>query len=192
MIVVFLPGFDRFNPGFGKFTHGFDRFIFASTPVTGTFTLQSKCTFINKMFMALYFDIILFEIIIFLIKKKHINSQNKYFPENTFDTNQRLSLSHFNATGSRLWSTGSERSQSSVINSMQEKSSEIDVIYKLVKLNIWNVNTKWFTRFHRNAFYGPEIIGNPIVYIGHLTFEIRARAAPHVITARGNSRLNKS
>ena len=36
-------------------------------------------------------------------------------------------------------------------------------------------------RFHRNAFYGPEINGNPIVYIGDLTFEIRARAVRHVI-----------
>ena len=30
-------------------------------------------------------------------------------------------------------------------------------------------------------FYGPEINGNPIVYIGDLTFEIRARAVCHVI-----------
>ena len=36
-------------------------------------------------------------------------------------------------------------------------------------------------RFHRNAFNGPEINGNPIVYIGDLTFEIRARAVRHVI-----------
>ena len=35
--------------------------------------------------------------------------------------------------------------------------------------------------FHRNAFYGPEINGNPIVYIADLTFEIRARAVHHVI-----------
>ena len=34
---------------------------------------------------------------------------------------------------------------------------------------------------HRNAFYGPEINGNPIVYIGDLTFETRARALRHVI-----------
>ena len=40
--------------------------------------------------------------------------------------------------------------------------------------------------------YGPEINGYPIVYIGDLTFEIRARAVRHVIRTRGNSRLNKS
>ena len=36
-------------------------------------------------------------------------------------------------------------------------------------------------RFHRNAFYGPEINGNPIVYIGDLTFEIGAQAVRQVI-----------
>ena len=39
----------------------------------------------------------------------------------------------------------------------------------------------WLIRFHRNAFYSPEINENPIVYIGDLTFEIRARAVRHVI-----------
>ena len=37
----------------------------------------------------------------------------------------------------------------------------------------------WLTRFHRNAFHGPEINRNPIVYIGGLTFDIRARAVHH-------------
>ena len=46
--------------------------------------------------------------------------------------------------------------------------------------------------FHSNAFYGPEINGNPIFYIGDLTFEIRVRAVRHVIRTRGNSRLNQS
>ena len=36
-------------------------------------------------------------------------------------------------------------------------------------------------KFHRNAFYGSEINGNPIVYIADLTFEIRTRAVRHVI-----------
>ena len=36
-------------------------------------------------------------------------------------------------------------------------------------------------RFRKNAFHGPDINGNPIVYIGDLTFEIRARAVRHVI-----------
>ena len=31
------------------------------------------------------------------------------------------------------------------------------------------------------ALYGPEINGNPTVYIGDLTFEIRERAVRHVI-----------
>ena len=47
--------------------------------------------------------------------------------------------------------------------------------------------TTWLTKFHRNAFYGPEINGNPIVYIGDLTFKIRARAVRHVIRTRGRS-----
>ena len=50
------------------------------------------------------------------------------FLTNTFDTNPRLPLSNFNATGCRLLSTGSGRSQSSVVNSMQEELSEIVVI----------------------------------------------------------------
>ena len=36
--------------------------------------------------------------------------------------------------------------------------------------------------FHRNTFHGPEINGNPNVYIGDLKFEIRARAVRHIIT----------
>ena len=34
MIVVFLPGFDRFIPSFVRFIPGFDRFISASISVT--------------------------------------------------------------------------------------------------------------------------------------------------------------
>ena len=53
------------------------------------------------------------------------------------------------------------------------------LLYKLVELNIsWNVITTWLTRFQRNAFYGPEINGDPIVYIGDLTFE-RCGASRH-------------
>ena len=69
MIVVFSPGFDRFIPGFDRFIPGFDRFIPASIPVTGTLPLQSKCTLVNKMCIVLYFEIILFEINIFYLKK---------------------------------------------------------------------------------------------------------------------------
>ena len=60
MIVVFFPGFDRFIPGFDRFIPGFDRFIPAGIPVTGILPLKSKCTFINKICIASYFDIILF------------------------------------------------------------------------------------------------------------------------------------
>ena len=74
------------------------------------------------------FYFISFEVNIFLFKKKNINSENKYFLKNTVDTNPRLPLSHFDATGCRLWSTGSDRSQSSVVNSMQKGSSEIAVV----------------------------------------------------------------
>ena len=67
------------------------------------------------------------------------------------------------------------------------------LLHKLIELNIsWNVITTWLTRFHRNAFYGPEINGNPIAYIGDLTFEIRTRVVRIVIRTRGNSRVNKS
>ena len=54
--------------------------------------------------------------------------RSNIFLKNTVDTNPRLSPSHFNATGCRLWSTGSDRSQSSVVNSMQMGPSEIAVV----------------------------------------------------------------
>ena len=44
------------------------------------------------------------------------------------DTDPGLPPSHFNATGCRLWYTGSDRSQSSVVNSMREGPSEIAVV----------------------------------------------------------------
>ena len=50
------------------------------------------------------------------------------FLKNTVDTNPKLPPSHFNATGYRLWSTGSDRSQSSVVKSMQKEPSEIAVV----------------------------------------------------------------
>ena len=61
--------------------------------------------------------------------KKIINSENNYFCwKNKVDTSPRLPPSHCNATGCRLWSTGSDRSQSSVVNNMQTGSSEIAVV----------------------------------------------------------------
>ena len=44
----------------------------------------------------------------------------------------------------------------------------------------------------QKRFYGPEINGKSIVYIGDLAFEIRARAVRHVNKTWGNYRLNKS
>ena len=96
------------------------------------------------MCIVLYFEIILFHFIwnnYFSIQNK-INSENKYFPKNTVDTNPMPPPSHFNATGCRLWSTGSDRSQSSVVNSMQKGPSEIAV----VKIS----RTEYITKCFRN------------------------------------------
>ena len=49
----------------------------------------------------------------------------------------------------------------------------------------------WLTRFYRNAFYGLEINGNPIVHIGDLIFEICARAVGHVIRTQGTPAWTK-
>ena len=51
-----------------------------------------------------------------------------------------------------------------------------------------NFIVTWLIRFHRKAFYGPEINGTPIVYIGDITCEIRARVARHVIIAMEHTR----
>ena len=83
-LLSFFPGFDRFIPGLDRFIPGFDRFIPASIPVTGTLPLQSKCTLVNKICIVLYLENISFYLIwkkYFLIKRKKINSQIKYFPE---------------------------------------------------------------------------------------------------------------
>ena len=73
----------------------------------------------------LYFDITFFSSYLkyFLIRKTSILRTN-IFLKSTVETNPRLALSHFNAAGCRLWSTGNERSQWSVVNSIQEESSE--------------------------------------------------------------------
>ena len=67
---------------------------------------------------------------------------------------------------------------------MQKGPSEIDVVQisRTESINVIsrNVIATWLIRFHRNAFYAPEINGNTIVYISDLTFEIRARAVRHV------------
>ena len=72
---------------------------------------------------------ILFEINIF--NQEIIHSfilRTNIFLKNTVDTNPRLFLSYFNAAGCRLWSTGSDRSQSSVLNGIEEEPSEIAVV----------------------------------------------------------------
>ena len=99
------------------------------------------------MCIVLYFEITLFHFIwnkYFLFKKKtFINSENKYLCwKNKVDTNPRLPPSHFNATGCRLWSTGSDRSQSSVANSMQKGPSEIAVVQIR--------RTEYITKCYRN------------------------------------------
>ena len=192
MVVVFFPGFDRFIPVFDRFIPGFDRFIPASIPVTGTLPLQSKCTLVNKICIVLYFDNILFYLIwkkYFLIKRKIISIlRSNIFLKNTVDTNPRLSPSHFNATGCRLWSAGSDRSQSSVVNSMQMGPSEIAVV-QISRTEY--IMTCYHDMVDQIPLKRPEINGNPIVYISDLTFEIRARAVRHVIRTRGSSRLNK-
>ena len=128
MIDVFFPGCNRFIPGCDRFIPGFDRFIPASIPITAT-PLQFKCTFINKMFIVLYFDIILsnssWDIFFHCTekKKKHLSIlRTSIFLKSTVHTNPRLSPYHLNATGCRLWSTGSDRSQSCVVNGMQDLS----------------------------------------------------------------------
>ena len=128
--LCFFPGFDRFIPGFDRFIPGFDSFIPASIPVTGTLPLQSIYTLVNKMCIVLYFEIILFHFIwnkYFYLKKLSILRTN-IFLKSKVDTNPMLPPSHFNATGCRLWSTGSDRSQSSVVNKMQKGASEIAVV----------------------------------------------------------------
>ena len=79
----------------------------------------SKQTFLLRMISLKMRTTILDECILNDRIEYGPNSQDKHFPEKkTVDTNPRLSLSHLNATGCRLWFTGSERSQSRVVKSM--------------------------------------------------------------------------
>ena len=90
MIVVFMPGFDKFISDFDRFIPGFvstDSSLLAFLLLEPS-PLHSKYRFTNKMFIALYFGITLFYSIwneYFLIEKKmlktFINSLNTYFPE---------------------------------------------------------------------------------------------------------------
>ena len=75
---------------------------------------------------------------------------------------------------------------------MEEEPREISVVQISQAEYIMKFYDDLVDQFPRKQIYGPEISGNPIVYIDDLTFEIRARAARHIIRARGNSRLKKS
>ena len=79
-----------------------------------------------KYTFFLYFDIILFYLNWIFFNYSSILRTNIWL-KNTVDTNTMLSPSHFNATGCRLWSTGSDRSQSSVLNGIEEPN-EIAVV----------------------------------------------------------------
>ena len=50
----------------------------------------------------------------------------------------------------------------------------------------------WLTSFYRNVLCGPEMNGNHIVYIGKLTFEIRARTVRHIIEHEGTPALTNA
>ena len=64
---------------------------------------------------------------------------------------------------------------------MQKGPSEIAVVHISRTEYITKCYRNMVDQISQNAFYGPEINGNPIVYIGDLTFEIRPRAVRHVI-----------
>ena len=127
----------------------------------------------------------------FFIKTKFINSQNKYFPE-IIDANRWRSTSHFNATGCRLWSTGSGRSQSSVVNSMQEGPSEIAVVQISRTEYIMKFYNGVIDQIPQKRILRPWNQRESHCLHRDLTFEIRERAARHVIRTRRNSHLNKS
>ena len=68
-----------------------------------------------------------------------------------------------------------------LLNSMQKRPSEIAEVPIRRTEYITKCYVTRLIRFHRSTFYGPEINGNPLVYMGDLIFEIRARAVRHVI-----------
>ena len=146
-LLCIFPGFDRFIPGFDRFIPvSIDSSLLAFLLLEPS-PLQSKCTFVNKMCFVLYFQITLFHFIwnkYFLSKKRHLSilRTNIFCRKNKIYTNLSLPPSHFNATGCLLWSTGSNRSQSSVANSMQKGPSEIAV----VQIS----RTEYITKCYRN------------------------------------------
>ena len=115
MIVVFFGGVDRFIAVVDWFIPIFHRFIPASIPVIGVLPLSVKCTIINNVFISFMSFYLKW---IFLIKKYTSITRIQNLFNNTAHTNPRLTPSNFIATDCWLWSTGSDRRQSSVVNSM--------------------------------------------------------------------------
>ena len=90
---------------------------------------------VNKICIVLYFDIILFYLVtnIFLIKRNKINSRIKYFPSKySRHRSKAFPIQGFPGLISMPqavdWFTGSDRSQSSVLNSMHMEPSEIAAV----------------------------------------------------------------
>ena len=131
-LLCFFPGFDRFTLVWTDSSRVSTDSSLLAFLLLEPSPLQSKCTLVNKTCIVLYFDIILFYIIWnkhFFIKKETSSLlRSNIFLKNTVDTNPRLSPSQFNATDCRLWSTGNDRNQSSVVHSMQMAPSEIAVV----------------------------------------------------------------
>ena len=120
---------------------------------------------------------------IFLLKKKHLSIlRTNIFLKSEVDTNPRLPPPHFNATGCRLWSTGSDRSQSSVVNSMQKGPSEIAVVQISRTEYIMKCYRGMVDQIPQKRILWPWNQWESHVYIGDLTFKIRARAVRHDIT----------
>ena len=144
------------------------------------------------MCIVLYFEIILFHFRwneYFFIQK----FCEQIFHSKVVHTKPRLPPSHFNATGCRLWSTGSDRSQSSVVNSMQTGPSEIAVIQIS--------RTEYITKCYRNMVdqIPPIRILRPWnqweshwLHRRHDIWNSRTSGASRHHGARGNSHLNKS
>ena len=168
MAIVFFPGLDRFIPDFDRFILGFDRFIPASINVMGTYPQQSKWTFLDKMCILFVFW---YRYVLFYLKWIFCNLHEK--PVSILRTHiflkkyswhhTRNSMTHFSAIGCRLWPTGSDRSQSNVINSMQDESSEIATVqvsrteYIMQFITAWVAIRPWNQRESHSFNRWPHI-----------------------------------
>ena len=150
------------------------------------------------MCIVLYFEIILFHFIWnkhFLLKQKHLSIliTDMFAEKMKLNPIQGCPPSHFNVTGCRLWSTGSDRSQSSVVNSMQKGPSEMAV----VQIS----RTEHITKCYRNMvdqIPQKRILRPWSQWESHClhqrphNWNSRTSGASRHHGARGNSRLNKS